>query len=308
MRISIVVPVFRNEATLHSLYIQLEDMFSTAAPAVGREYVFVDDGSDDQSLRVLTELHEQYENVHVLRLSRNFGQVPAIIAGLNEASGDAILILSADLQDPIEIIPKMIEAWKGGNQIVIAHRQNRQDNFQTRLTSGIFYQLMKLSRLELPSGGFDFVLLDRKANEALKQIKGRNRFLQGDMLWIGFQTQLIPYERKARPFGKSQWSFMKKVKYLLDGVISSSYWPIRLMSLMGLLTAFSGFFYILIIVYMRFVHQVPFIGWAPIMVVILWVGGIIMLMLGIIGEYLWRIYDEVRERPYYIIQEKKKHP
>ena len=137
---------------------------------------------------------------------------------------------------------------------------------------------------------------------ALRKLSSRNRFLQGDILWLGFETKFIPYERKQRTTGKSQWKRSKKIKYLMDGVLSTSYWPIRLISWIGILAAFGGFAYALLIVYMRIVHETPFIGWAPIMILILVIGGLIMIMLGIIGEYLWRIYDEVRDRRGYIVK------
>lgn len=305
--ISIVIPVFRNAKTLEEVHSGLSGLFTEGLKGFSLELIFVDDGSDDDSFKVLQSIFKKDERVKVLSFSRNFGQVPAIIGGLDEATGDAVIIMSADLQDPVEIILQMVDAWDQGNEVVIAHRKNRKDSFATRAASGLFYQLMKFSKLEIPEGGFDFVLLDRKAHHGLKEIGSRNRFLQGDILWLGFETKLIPYERQARETGKSQWSFGKKLKYLIDGVLSTSYWPIRLMSLLGFITAFSGFVYILGIVYMRLVHATPFNGWAPIMVIILFVGGMIMMMLGIIGEYLWRIYDEVRDRPYYILREKLKH-
>ena len=302
-KVCIILPVFRNEATLNTIFNDLEGVFIDYKDEFTPYYYFVNDGSDDQSQEILLGLRASNERVNIIELARNFGQVPAITAGLKQAEGDLCLILSADLQDPVSLIPKMIEAWKQGNQIVIAHRENREDHALSKISSGLFYKLMKFSKLDLPSGGFDYVLLDKKAHQALNQVGGRNRFLQGDILWLGFETKLIPYERKSRPLGKSQWSFGKKLKYLLDGVLSTSYWPIRLMSLIGFLTACSGFTYVGIIIYMRIVESTPFNGWAPIMVMILVIGGLIMLMLGIIGEYIWRIYDEVRGRPYFVVKE-----
>ena len=148
------------------------------------------------------------------------------------------------------------------------------------------------------------MLLNHPAVASLRNIDGRNRFLQGDILWLGFDIQLIPYDRRERATGKSQWKKTKKLKYLIDGVLSTSYWPIRLMSLLGAMVAFTGFFYAIVIVYVRIIDKTPYTGWAPIMILILILGGLIMLMLGLIGEYLWRIYDEVRGRPQYIIKGK----
>jgi dolichol-phosphate mannosyltransferase len=156
----------------------------------------------------------------------------------------------------------------------------------------------------MPKGGFDFLLLDRKAVDQYNALDERNRFFQGDILWLGFKVSFIPYNRLKRTIGKSQWSLSKKMKYFIDGFLNTSYIPIRLMASFGLVTAIIGFLYALLIAYNRFFRDVPFSGWAPIMILILIIGGIIMLMLGIIGEYLWRTYDETRKRPVYIIDQK----
>lgn len=300
--LTIVIPVFRNTGTLRELFTSLLKISEPLAYKTS--FIFVDDGSDDNSGETLQEIAKENSAVTIISLTRNFGQVPAILAGMNESTADATIIMSADLQDPVNMIPKMIEAWQAGSEIVIANRVDRKDSFTDRAASSFFYSLLRYSNPGLPRGGFDFVLLGKNALRALKQLKNRNRFLQGDILWLGFETRFIPYAREARASGKSQWSLAKKMKYLLDGILSTSYWPIRMMSMAGFLTAFSGFAYILIIVYMRIMHQTPFNGWAPIMTVMLFLGGMMMIMLGIIGEYLWRIYDEVRERPDYIIRQK----
>lgn len=304
-KVAFIIPVYRNASSLKELYSRLEAIVSNYSIPVEHEYIFVDDGSDDDSLQLLLQLKEQASNTKVIELSRNFGQVPAIVAGLEEMKGhDAVVIMSADMQDPVELIPKMIEAWRNNNEIVIAHRKSRQDSLFNRVSAFIFYNMMKLSDLRPPPGGFDFVLLDKKAVVSLKKIKGRNRFLQGDVLWLGFEVKLIPYSRQERENGKSQWKKTKKLKYLVDGLLSTSYWPIRLMSLIGGIVALTGFLYALIIVYVRIINKTPYTGWAPIMILILVLGGLIMIMLGLIGEYLWRIYDEVRGRPYYIVRKK----
>jgi dolichol-phosphate mannosyltransferase len=302
---SIIIPVYRNQETVEPLFRALKDVLSHTNGQHDAHFIFVNDGSDDDSLTVLEKLCAQNPGITVLSLSRNFGQVPAILAGLDHASGDGILIMSADLQDPVDLIPKMIAAWESGAEVVVAHRRTRNDPFADKAASRFFYRLMRFSNLKLPDGGFDFVLLDQKAHQALKMIKGRNRFLQGDILWIGFDTRYIPYDREARKTGKSQWKLGRKLKYFIDGVLSTSYWPIRLMSFIGLLTALSSFAYVLIIVYMRLMHQTPFNGWAPIMVIMLFLGGMVMIMLGVIGEYVWRIFDEVRGRPDYIVKDLK---
>jgi dolichol-phosphate mannosyltransferase len=301
-KVTIIIPVFRNAATLEILIKSVQRETEGLADRVEIGFLFVNDGSDDSSADIISKLKDAIPGIEQIELSRNFGQVPAIVAGLDHVAADGIIIMSADMQDPVSMVRTMILQWGAGSDIVIAHRQNRQDSLIDRVNSSFFYRLMNLSEVDLPDGGFDFVLLDRRAADALKAFGGRNRFLQGDILWLGFHTTLLPYERQGRQIGTSQWKKSKKLKYLIDGVVSTSYWPIRLMSVIGLLTALWGFIYTLIIVYMRVHHQTPFNGWAPIMVVLLMLGGLIMLMLGIIGEYIWRIYDEVRGRPYYIIK------
>ncbi|MBP6557339.1 MAG: glycosyltransferase family 2 protein, partial [Flavobacterium sp.] len=297
-----VIPVYRNEGSITPTYEKLIDLIKQLA--ISYEFIFVDDGSDDNSLKELMVLHEKDENVNVLTFSRNFGQVAAVIAGLKQVTGDAVINMSADLQEPIELISEMITKWKAGNEIVICHRMDREDGFIANKASTVFYKLMKYVNPKMPQGGFDFVLIDKKAVAVLNQIDERNRFFQGDILWLGFNVAFIPYNRLKRTIGKSQWTLSKKLKYFIDGLLNTSYIPIRLMSLLGIIISFLGFIYAMVIAYNRFINNTPFDGWAPIMILILIIGGLIMLMLGIIGEYVWRTYDETRKRPLYIIKDK----
>jgi dolichol-phosphate mannosyltransferase len=245
------------------------------------------------------------DKIKVLILSRNYGQVIASIAGLKEVTGDAVVMMSADLQEPIEIIRNMVYEWQKGNEIIICHRENREDSFFATMTSKFFYSLIQFSNRKMPKGGFDFVLLDRVAFDELNKFEEKNRFFQGDILWIGFGIKYLPYHRQKRTIGKSQWTISKKVKYFIDGVLNTSYIPIRMMSVIGMTTALIGFIYSILLVYGKlFLNSGPFQGWTPIMVLVLIIGGLIMFMLGIIGEYIWRIYDEVRKRPNYIIKKK----
>jgi len=303
-RISIVVSVFRNEGSLIPTYNKVFNTLEQIKDNYDYEFVFVNDGSDDGSIDELKQLAGQDSKVKVVSFSRNFGQVAACLAGHKIAQGDAMVYISADLQDPPELILNMIKRWEEGNEIVICHRINREDNLTSVLASKFFYYLMKIVNDKMPLGGFDYWLLDRMANDEFVKIDERNRFIQSDILWLGFNVAFIPYTRMKRTIGKSQWTFLKKLKYFIDGIINTSYLPIRFMSLLGLLTSVSGFIYSLLIIYLRLVHKTPFNGYAPIMISILIIGGLIMLMLGIIGEYLWRIFDEVRSRSIYIIKEK----
>ena len=301
--LSFVVPVYRNERAVGLTYTKLRTLFEGPLATWTYEMVFVDDGSDDGSLAELLEIRKHDARVKVISFTRNFGQMAAMLAGFREATGDVVLNLSADLQDPVELIPRMVEAWENGSEVVICYRADRQDRLADRLTSRLFYGLVRVSYPQIPSGGFDYILLDRRVMDAFNAIDVRNRFFQGDILWFGYRSTFIPYTRQKRTIGRSQYTFAKKLKNSLDAILDSSYLPIRFISAFGVVTAFAGFAYALTVVYARLMHQIPFTGWAPIMIVTLIVGGSIMLMLGIIGEYIWRIYDEVRKKPNYVIRQ-----
>jgi dolichol-phosphate mannosyltransferase len=301
--LSFVIPVFRNERAVTLTYQKLRAMAEKDLPNYAREFVFVDDGSDDNSLPELLQLRAQDPDVRIVSFTRNFGQMAAIQAGLKTATGDLVLHLSADLQDPVELIPQLVREFEAGNELVIAYRQGREDKLSSRLTSRVFYGIVRLSFPQIPPGGFDYVLMGRRVVDAFNQLEVRNRFFQGDLLWLGYKTTFIPYTRAKREIGRSQYNFWKRLKNSLDAILDSSYLPIRFISLLGVLTAFLGFAYALNIVYYRFVHGSPFPGWAPIMVVVLVIGGLLMLMMGIIGEYVWRIFDEVRRKPNYVVRD-----
>jgi dolichol-phosphate mannosyltransferase len=300
--ISFVVPVYRNERAVTLTYEKVKALFAAAMSGWDYEFVFVDDGSDDGSLQELQAIRARDAKVKVISFTRNFGQMAAMLAGLKHATGDAILNISADLQDPVELIPNMVEEWMKGGEVVIAYRANREDTWTSRLASRLFYGIVRLSYPQIPPGGFDYILLDRKVLDAFNAIDVRNRFFQGDILWFGYRTTFLPYTRQRRTIGRSQYTLSKKLKNSIDAILDSSYLPIRFISAAGVVTALVGFLYALDIAYARLMHDVPFTGFAPIMILILIIGGLIMLMLGVIGEYIWRIYDEVRGKPNYVIR------
>jgi dolichol-phosphate mannosyltransferase len=301
-RISFVIPVYRNERAVTLTYQQIRQVLVSDLSRYGYEIVFVDDGSDDGSLPELLKIRDADENVRVVSFTRNFGQMAAILAGFKHATGDLVIQLSADLQDPIALVPQMVAEYERGSEVVACHREHREDGVSRRLTSRVLYGILRLSFPEIPSGGFDYILLDRKVVDAFNGVEVRNRFFQGDILWFGYKTTFIPYTRMKREIGRSQYTVAKRLKNSLDAILDSSYLPIRFISLVGVLTAFAGFLYAVDIVYGRLRHDIPFTGWAPIMILILVIGGVLMLMLGIIGEYVWRIYDEVRGKPNYVVR------
>lgn len=299
--ISFVIPVYRNERAVTLTYEKIRGALATELAAYDYEFVFVDDGSDDGSLAELLRIREADPRVRVISFTRNFGQMAAILAGLKGATGDVVLHLSADLQDPVELIPRMVRDYEAGSELVIGHRAEREDQWTSRLTSRLFYRIIRLSFPQMPAGGFDYVLMARRVVDSFNSIEVRNRFFQGDLLWMGYKTTFIPYTRAKRTIGRSQYTFAKRLKNSLDAILDSSYLPIRFISVAGASTAFLGFLYALNIAYTRFQHGTPFTGWAPIMILLLVIGGLLMLMLGIIGEYVWRIYDEVKKKPNYIV-------
>jgi dolichol-phosphate mannosyltransferase len=300
--ISFVIPVYRNERAVTLTYQKIKGALASDLPGYAYEFVFVDDGSDDGSLDELLRLRDGDPHVRIISFTRNFGQMAAILAGLKGATGDLVLHLSADLQDPVELIPRMVRDYEGGSELVIGHRAEREDKWTSRLTSRLFYSIIRLSFPQLPAGGFDYVLMARRVVDSFNSMEVRNRFFQGDLLWMGYKTTFIPYTRAKRTIGRSQYTFAKRLKNSLDAILDSSYLPIRFISGAGALVALIGFLYALDIAYWRFTHDVPFPGQAPIMILILFIGGVLMLMLGIIGEYVWRIYDEVKKKPNYVVR------
>ena len=299
--ISICFPVYQNEGALSILHDTLMEELMRNFPDDSYELLFVNDGSTDNSLQELKTLKKKNDSVVVIDFSRNFGQMAAILAGWHHAKGDVVINMAADMQDPPEQCIKMIKEWKNGSDIVISYRSSHDTTFRKKITSKIFYRLLLR---KAPPGGFDFALLDRKALDAINTLKERNRFYQYDILWAGFNVKFLPYHKRERTIGVSQYNFFKRFNNFYTAFLNVSYLPLRILSGIGLFVALIGFLYALNIIYAYFVHNTPFQGWAPIMITILIIGGMIMLMLGILGEYIWRILDEVKHRPYYIIKDK----
>ena len=299
--VTVVIPVFQNRESLAQT---LTDVVAAVVSADCRvEACFVDDGSSDGSWQELERLQGEHPDaVTLVRLSRNFGQVNALLAGYEAARGDAVVTISADLQDPASLITEMITKWREGSDVVIAHRVEREDDASARIMSRMAYSVARRANPAMPAGGFDFLLMSRRAVELVLAFPSRHRFLQGDILWLGLPTSFLPYSRAKRPYGKSTWTFGRKLRYFTDLVLDSSFWPIQVMSRLGFFIALAGVLYAIVIVFARVFNQTPWPGWAPIMVTLLFIGGLIMVMLGIIGEYLWRIYDDIKGRPRYIVE------
>ncbi|MEW6602126.1 MAG: glycosyltransferase family 2 protein [Nitrospirota bacterium] len=302
---SIIIPVYYNEGSLEKTFDVLNDKVIQNNKGLTCELIFIDDGSKDNSFNKLLELRERHPDlVKVIKLTRNFGQVSAMTAGYRYANGKCLINISADLQDPPELINEMIGYhFRDKYEIVIGTRESRDESYFRRKTSDMFYSMInKLSFSNMPSGGFDFALISRRVRDIMFDKQEANPFWQGQILWTGYEIKYIPYQRRMRESGESRWTFSKKIKYLIDGVTSYSYFPLRLMSVVGSLVALFGFLYAINIIYGKIFGDVPFEGWAPIMILILVLSGIQMLMIGIVGEYLWRVLDQVRNRQPYIVE------
>jgi len=303
-KLSVVVPVYFNQETLEALHAQLQELTTHLPDDVVLEFVFVDDGSADDSRAILRAMAARDKRVRLVFLSRNFGSFTAILAGLNYASGDCTAIISADLQDPPGMIPQMYGRWLAGDKTVMAVRAKREDSWGARLFSSMAYSLLRRMALPtMPKGGFDFVLIDRQVKGVLIRTGERNTSLMGLIVWAGFRQSQIPYTRRERAGGKSRWNFGKKLKYLIDSLLAFSYVPIRLMSAVGIIIGSAGFLYALVLIVMRLFQTFDVPGWTALMVVTLVLFGFLFLSLGIIGEYLWRTLDESRSRPVFIVEE-----
>jgi dolichol-phosphate mannosyltransferase len=302
-KVSIVVAVYQNEGSLTQTHREIADLFAAQMPDLSLEWVFVNDGSTDRSLDELHEIRATDPRVRVINFTRNFGQMAAMLAGFKAATGDAVINISADLQDPVEMMAEMVERWQQGAEIVVCYRTSRNDPPTARLFSNLAYRLMRIAVPQIPKGGFDYVLMDRVVMDEFNTMDVRHRFFQGDLLWSGRRTSFIPYERRKRTVGRSQYNFGKKLKNFLDAMLDASFLPIRFISLCGVATFFLGILYSISIIVAWSLGNSPFEGWAPLMIAILMIGGLIMLMLGIIGEYVWRINEEVRKRPNYVVRD-----
>jgi dolichol-phosphate mannosyltransferase len=301
---SIIIPVYCNQEELEKTYQAIINEVVKHNPTRSYEIIFIDDGSLDSSFDKMMELKSKNpHHIKIIKFTRNFGQVSAIRAGLEYSSGQCVVNISADMQDPPELINDMLGYhFKEGFSIVICKRDAREESLFRRKTSKFFYKIMKkLSFPNMPEGGFDYFLIGSKVKDAMIRTKEANPFLQGQILWTGYPIKFIPYQRKKRETGTSKWTFGMKIKYLIDGVMAYSYFPLRFMTIMGIIISSLGFLYAIAIFFIKIFGGIPVKGWAPIMIVLLILSGFQMLMLGVIGEYVWRTLEQVRRRDHYII-------
>lgn len=303
-KLSIVVPVYYNADTLEMLY---EDMKAKILGQLGDyEIVFVDDGSGDNSWEVMNSIREKDCNVKCVKLSKNFGEHAALLAGLSVCTGDCAVTKQADLQEDSAIILEMYESWKRGNKVVLAVRKERKENRLKVFFANRYYSLVrKMVNKNMPAGGCDCYLVDRKVIEVLERLDEKNSSLTLQVMWVGFKTDMIYFVRQDREVGKSRWTLSKKVKLVVDSILSFSYAPLRIMMGIGALFDLLALILFVVVLVEKFTVGTPVQGWASLMCVLLFGLGLIMLMLGIIGEYVWRALDASRNRPPYIVEEVK---
>ncbi|MBA2457462.1 MAG: glycosyltransferase family 2 protein [Gemmatimonadales bacterium] len=298
---SVVVPIFNEAEVLPTLYQRLRKVME----AVGEPYelIFVNDGSTDQSPGLLLDLRAQDPCVKVVSFSRNFGHQIAITAGLDYSSGDAVIVMDGDLQDPPEVIPELVAQWRAGNEIVFAVRANRNgDAFFKRITASLFYRILgRLTTTQIPVDAGDFRLMSRVAVEALKPIRERNRFVRGLVGWIGFRHTSIRYVRDSRFAGTTKYPLTKMIQFALNGIFSFSLLPLQLATYLGLTVSLISFIYLAYAVWLKVFTTRAVQGWASVIVAVLFMGGVQLVSLGIVGEYIGRIYEEVKQRPLYLV-------
>lgn len=302
-KLSIVIPCYYNQdniAVTGATLIQNEAGFP---PEVKIEYVLVDDGSKDNTWEALCAFRDQYpDRVTLVKLAGNVGSYNAIVAGMEHATGDCIAVTTADLQDPPELLIEMYGYWKQGFKLVLANREAREETFMQRMFSGVFHNLMRRIALpNSPEGGFDMVFFDRQLCDQVVQMQERNSNVFYLLVWLGYPFVNIPYTRRKREIGTSRWTLSKKIKLLVDSILSFSFFPVRLISMLGLLLGSGALLYALVILVLKLLGSYNPSGWTAMMLVVLFVSSFQMIALGVIGEYVWRGLDAARTRPLYIV-------
>ncbi len=304
IKYSIVVPVYNEEEVIHETYRRLTEVMRSTKEAY--ELLFVNDGSRDRTAEIIKEYSKQDPAVVLLDFARNFGHQIAITAGMDYARGEAVVVIDADLQDPPELILEMIEKWEQGFDVVYAKRTKRKgETYFKKQTAAMFYRFLRaMTDIDIPLDTGDFRLLDRKVCNQMNSIQEKNRFVRGLVSWVGFKQIAVEYERDERLAGESKYPLKKMLKLSMDGITSFSYKPLKLASYAGVTLSGIGFIYLLVVLYLKLFTESTITGWSSLIVIQLFFSGIILIILGMIGEYIGRIYDETKNRPLYIVREK----
>ncbi len=304
VRYSVVIPAYNEEAVVNECYERLTKIMSSLGE--GYELIFVDDGSRDKTNEIIKELCSKDKNVRLIEFSRNFGHQAAISAGMEMSSGSAIIIIDADMQDPPEVIPEMIKKWKDGYDVVYGQREKRRgESTFKKITAKFFYRFLSTQTdIKIPVDTGDFRLIDRKVCDVLSTFTEKNRYVRGLVSFAGFKQTGVKYTRDERYAGETKYPFRKMVNFALDATTSFSRKPLKLAGYTGFMLSIASFVYLFITIYLKLFTDKTVSGWASIVSVSLLFNGVVLIMLGIMGEYIGRIYDEVKNRPLYIIKEK----
>lgn len=301
---TLIIPIYNEEETIPEMYRRVSSVMNSLEGSC--ELILINDGSKDKSLLLMRELHQKDPRVCYLSLARNFGHQVAVTAGLNFARGKVIIILDADLQDPPELIPEMIELWQQGYQVVYAQRtRRRREGWFKRLSAYVFYRLLKLlADVDIPTDTGDFCLMDRQVVDILNAMPERNRYIRGLRSWVGFQQTSVKFEREGRYAGEVKYTFRKSLSLAINSLISFSKAPLRLSTYLGLFSAAFALFMAILVLYWR-IHDPtsPLTGLASIMIAIFFLGSVQLISIGILGEYIGRIYEEIKGRPLYTLSE-----
>jgi dolichol-phosphate mannosyltransferase len=305
IRYSIIVPVYNEEAVINETYHRLKQVMDSLGESY--ELLFINDGSQDKTAELIGALAAEDESVKLLDFSRNFGHQIAITAGMDYARGDAVVIIDADLQDPPELIPRMVEKWKEGYEVVYAKRTKRKgETLFKKWTAALFYRTLRAAtEVDIPLDTGDFRLMDRKVCEAMRSIREKNRFVRGLVSWVGFRQTAVEYVRDERFAGETKYPLKKMLRFSMDGITSFSYKPLKLATYLGFLVSFSSFVYLIVTLFLKLFSTSTVAGWASIIACLLLLNGVILIILGIIGEYIGRIYDETKNRPLYLLRATK---
>ncbi|MDU0370366.1 glycosyltransferase family 2 protein [Hymenobacter endophyticus] len=303
-KLSIIIPCYYNEANIPVTSRELIANEALFPSEVTFEYVLVDDGSGDGTLQALLAFRNAYpEKVRIVELAGNVGSYNAIVAGIEQATGDCMAIITADMQDPPELMVQMYDYWKKGLKLIIGNRQDREETGLQQMFAKTFHALMKKIALpNIPDGGFDFVFFDRQVGEHILEMKERNSNLFYLMVWLGYPYVNIPYVRRKREIGKSRWTIQKKIKLFIDSILAFSFFPIRAISVLGVGMGIVALLYGLYILGVKVFGGIEVEGWTTLMLVLLFVSAFQMIALGIIGEYVWRGLDAARSRPLYVVK------
>ena len=303
-KISILIPAYNEQEVLTHLYERL-NKFAGETPDYDFEFLFVNDGSRDRTLEIIKKYAEIDHRVAYVNLSRNFGKETAMLAGIDHVTGDATVIIDADLQDPPELIPEMLKYWEEGYDDVYAKRRSRAgESWFKKATSEAFYKILqKSTNIPIQQDTGDFRLLDKRCIEALRQFRESERYTKGMFSWIGYKKKEILYDRDPRAAGETKWNYAKLTNFAIDGITSFTTAPLRISTILGLLVSFAAFVYIIYLVVRTIAFGTDLAGYPSMMAVILFLGGIQLLSLGVIGEYVGRIFNETKNRPLYFVEE-----